>query len=243
MRWMIGLCLLLSVAAQAAPPRYAIVSLIGDRLLLARSDPGTGSHVDRNLREYAPLEEPVFDNTAVFAAEDAIKAADPSATTVLMRVRDPAVYEAQARALEQGRGAQAIAPALGQVLAQAKATHLVLVSKHRHEAYVELPDGGTGTGYLEGLGFYIDSRMIINDRDRRQTAQGFIAPFAYLRVAVIDAQDGKVLAEKPVTAARAAWSQAAVSPWDALSPEEKTRAIQALIREQVKRVLPELLRR
>jgi hypothetical protein len=242
MRWIIATLLLLSAAAQAAP-RYAIVSLLGDRLLLARSESGTGSHIDRNRREFVPVPEPLFDHTAVFAVEDAIKAADSSASTVLMQVRDPVVYEAQQNALNQKRGAEAILPALGGVLAQAKATHLVLVSKHRYDAHIALPDGYSGSGSLEGLGFYIDANTRINDWDNRLTATGFVAPFAYFRIALIDAASGKVLQERAVAASKAAWSQSEISPWDALSPDEKARKLQALIREEVRRVMPQILRR
>lgn len=242
MRWIVWIVLMLPLAAEAAP-RYAIVSLIGDRLLLARSQPTVGSRMDRNLREFVPMPKPVFDHAAVFAVQDAIKAADASAETVPLQVRDPRIYEAQEKALAEDRGAAVLLPALSGALAQARATHLVLVSKQRREARIELPDGYGGTGTLEGIGFYIDSDARVEDRAERRTAVGFVAPFAYLRIAVVEVAGGKLLGERRIAASRAAWDPHQPSPWDAMSDAQKARVMQALVREEILRAVPELLPR
>lgn len=242
MRWIVWILLMFSFAAEAAP-RYAIVSLIGDRLLLARAQPGVGSRMDRDLREFMPMPKPVFDHAAVFAVQDAIKAADADAGTVLLQVRDPKIYEAQEKALAEDRDAAVLLPALADVLAQAKATHLVLVSKQRREARIELPDGYGGTGTLEGIGFYIDSDVRVEDRANRQTAIGFVAPFAYMRIAVVDVAGGKLLAERRIAASKAAWDPHQPSPWDAMTDQDKARVMQALVREEILRAVPALLPR
>src|SRR3954471_12611023 len=63
MRALLATILLLgaSAGALAAVPTYAVVSLVGDRLLISQYVPGTGSHIDRNTRQFAAMPDDALD--------------------------------------------------------------------------------------------------------------------------------------------------------------------------------------
>ncbi|HEX7402425.1 MAG TPA: hypothetical protein VF287_00310 [Usitatibacter sp.] len=202
----------------------------------------TGSRVDRNARTFVKLETPELDRAALFVAEDAIKRALPGTRTVLLEVRDPAVYAAQTRALEEGGDARRrVLPALGPILAQSRATHLVLFTKWRHEAMLQLPDGHAGSGQIEGLGFYIDRAMRLVNREASEPYLGFLSAFAYFRVSLIEVATGKVLGEESVFASETSLSVSGVNPWDTMTSQQKVSALQSLVRREAERVMPALL--
>jgi hypothetical protein len=146
------------------------------------------------------------------AADDAIKRALPGAQSVMLEVHDPAVYAAQSRALDEGGDTRLVLAALGATVAQSKATHLLLFTKQRHEAMLRLRDGSVGSGRLEGLGFYVDRAMRLQNPDTGEYYLGFLSPFAYFRVSLIEAATGKPLGEESVYASDAHASTSNVPP-------------------------------
>jgi hypothetical protein len=222
----------------------AILSLLGDGLSIVVHEASTGSRVDRNPRTFVKLETPELDRAALFVADDAIKRASPGIRTVLLEVRDPAVYAAQSRALDEGGDAHRhVLPALGPTLAQAKATHLVLFTKWRHEAMLRLPDGHAGSGQLEGLGFYIDRAMRLVNREASEPYLGFLSAFAYFRVSLIEVATGSVLGEESVFESETSFSVSGVHPWDTMTSQQKVSALQSLVRREAQRVMPALLQK
>jgi hypothetical protein len=222
----------------------AILSLLGDGLSIVVREVSTGSRVDRNARTFVKLETPELDRAALFVAEDAIKRALPGARTMLLEVRDPEIYAAQSRALEEGADVRRrVLPALGPTLAQAKATHLVLFTKWRHEALLRLPDGHAGSGQLEGLGFYIDRAMRLVNREASEPYLGFLSAFAYFRVSLIEIATGKVLGEESVFESETSLSVSGVHPWDTMTSQQKVGALQSLVRREAERVMPALLQK
>jgi hypothetical protein len=239
------LAILLPLAStQAAEARkYAVISLIGDRLTVVTHVMTTGSRIDKNRRESFDLPDATLDNAALGAVADAIEAADPRARVLLLGTRDPAIFAAQSRMLEKDNDSRELLARITGVTASQQATHLVLVSKLRGDAMLRLADGGlVGSGKLEGVGFYVDREMPITSVDMGlgRTA-GFLAPFAYFRVTLVDLASGSVLREESVLASTTRASDQAAQPWDAMSAEEKVRALQSLIRGELHRVVPRLL--
>jgi hypothetical protein len=232
-----------SASAADADRVYAIVSLIGDGLSIVVRENSTGSNFNRNPRTFVKLETPALDRAALFAADDAIKRASPGARSVMLEVHDPAVYAAQSRALDEGGDTRLVMAALGVTVAQSKATHLLLFTKQRHEAMLRLRDGNVGNGRLEGLGFYVDRAMRLQNPDTGEYNLGFLSPFAYFRVSLIDAATGKPLGEESVIASDAHSSTSNVHPWDTLTSQEKMSTLQTIVRQEAGRVVTTLLQR
>lgn len=237
------LLLLLPLGALAQPRQYAILSLVGDELVVVQREMSTGSRIDKNIQVRVPLGSASLDRAMLLAVDEAVRRADPSAKPILLASRDPKFYAAAARSVDGG-GTAAVFEAVRPIVANAKATHLILVTKHRHRAMLRLRDGHVGSGFLEGLGFYIDhgepgrAGATLNDSER-----GFISPYTYFKVAVIDLATGNIAAEQYVVGSNAhtVVSGSIGNAWEALSAQEKDAQITRLIREEAARIVPQVL--
>ena len=156
-RCMLSLVLILaSVLAGAAEPRYAVLSLLSDRLTIVTRDMATGSNIDRNHRETLAIPGNLLDKNMVLAMDDALQAAGARDEPVMLFTSDPAIFARQAQLLDESGGTASLLEAVRPVLKGVNASYLVLASKYRHDARLQVQDGYVGSGQLEGLGFYVD---------------------------------------------------------------------------------------
>jgi hypothetical protein len=223
--------------------RYAILSLVGDRILVVQREMSTGSRLDRNWRQFVEVPDGTLDKSMLLAVDDAIRRKDPGAQTILLTPKDPALYAAAQRELDGTGDTRRVYEAVKSVLTGTNATHLVLVTKQRHQAQLRLRDGIVGSGYLEGVGFYVDYGTLARNVDTNEAERGFIAPFTYMNVALIDVASGKVVSEE-----RAYGSAPYTTPninignaWTALTPQQKAERLAQVMRTEADRVMPQLL--
>lgn len=231
-------------AGALAQRHYAILSLVGDEMMIVQRELQTGSRLDTNDRRAVQMPDATIDRMVVIAVDDAVRRADPAAKTTLLVSRRQAVYDAVARALPGGTAAafQAVRP----MIESAKgATHLILVTKYRHAAMLRLPDGHVGSGTLEGVGFYLDrgGPLLSRHSDTSSAERGLISPYAYMRISLIDLASGKVVAEERVIGSKAHQAGEAVmgEAWAMLSAQEKDRRLHEVIREEAARVTPKVI--
>ncbi len=235
------------LARAADVPTYAVLSLVGDRLGIVINEPSTGSHLDRNRRE-APVAVTgdVFDGAVVAVAAQGIAKLVPGAQLAALNTRSPALFQDQEQHFRVTAGLVNWPEAIGAALSAQKATHLVLVTKHRAATRVEFLDSGTGSGSLEGLGFYVDGTTRLYDVDSGKRGQGFVAPYFYAKMSLIDVGSRRLIKSQTIAATAAVSSaQAEVAtggPWEALSPAEKVNAIRSLIQAEVARAVPLLFK-
>ena len=247
MRLLLAACLILSstLAFGQEARRYAVLSLVGDALLVVQREMTTGTRVDRNTHTRVEMQGPALDNIVVGAVDREIVRAEPRTTPVLLAARRAEFFAIQSRALDEGTGIQKVVEALRDVVAPTKATHLVLVTKHRAQAKLALVDGKVGSGLLEGLGFYIDPGMIVTNRETGIRTEGFIAPYAYFVVSLVELPSGRVLGRSVVTetASASAVNQSSFTPWATLTADQKVGMLDGLIKAGVQRAVPEVLAR
>ena len=224
-----------SVRAQAPEPRrYAVISLIGDQLVLVYAVASTGSSLDRNYRRPLPDANGTFDKFALAAVGKAIERADATAKVSMLGVGPSPLHETPEKLLD-GKTV-ALPGSLVTALEQMKATHLVLLTKLRAEASLPLLESHIGIGMLRGLGYYADSKPRIYMTDTGKTGQGVLAPYVYVQLTLADARSGAVLRQQAVTAAKAypvAAHDTAVDPWDVLTAEEKVSRLRGLLEAQL----------
>jgi hypothetical protein len=245
MRNLIAAILLLvaPLVAQAEERRFAVLSLVGDQLLIVQRELATGSRLDKNTRLAVPMPANTLDRAVLLAVDEAIRKEDPSAMPVLLSTRDASLYAVAEKSLDAG-GTARVFEAVRPVVAGAQATHLVLVTKHRHRAMLRLKGGHVGSGYLEGMGFYLDHGSGESSYTATDTERGFISPFTYFKVSIIDLARGTVVAEDYATGSNAhAMPTGQIgNAWRALSDEEKDKQLTTLIREETARVVPKLVK-
>ena len=233
-----------SLCAQAQDRRtYAVLSLVGDRLLVVQREPSVGSHLDKNMRIFVDLPDNSIDRAVVLAVDDELRRVNPRTTPVLLASRDIRLYNAASLNADQKDGIARVFAAVKPVLAGTSATHLVLVTKHRHRAMLRMDDGHVGSGTLEGVGFYVDHGTFTRSALQTDAERGFIAPFTYLRIALIEIATGRVVAEERVIGSEAVSPDvgSAANAWRLLTEEQKVERLTRVIRDVTSKNIPRVL--
>jgi hypothetical protein len=241
MKWLTSLALHLACLVAIAPTahaaeaqKYAVVSLIGESLTITTFQPTTGSRLDTNIKETFVMPDSQIDRAALLAAEGAIKKVDPAATVVLLEVAALREMAEQRRLLD---GEQFVAPQdLGLALKDAAATHLFLITKHRAEAALQAQRSKLGSGPLQGLGFYVDNQKRTRRSDTNESGQGFLAPYAYFKVSLIDLASSKLIKQHVVTATTtlsAARNANGIDAWGVLTTAQKIKMLVNFIQREM----------
>ncbi len=231
-------------AAPATPAVYGVLSLIGDKLTIIVAQPQIGSNLDPNRRRMVPIEEAVFDSIALRATVEAVRATRPAAELAAINTRSPVLFEKQRDLFIENSDVLSVPAAIMEALQAQQATHLILIAKHRDETKIQLANIADGAGRLEGLGFFLDGSTETRNVETGQVGRGYISPFAYFRVTLIELPSRKIISRRNITASMPFTSGRAPAgddPWTALTPTEKVQAIEVLIKREIARVLPSML--
>jgi hypothetical protein len=218
-----------------AQRRYAVLSLVGDRLTVVGYMRKVGSAHDTNEQQVVPLNDTVLDADCLRAAEEGLGKADSGAPVSLLFAASRKQYEGHAGFFD---GNKAKLP--GDILAPMRSTgstHLVLVTKLRAQASFEFVGGTrTGSGWIEGIGFYIDRVTRTTNAATGQQGLGYLVPYAYMQASLIDLASSEVLRSERILASRlvgASQSEDGANPWEALAPKQKIDVLRGLVRRGV----------
>jgi hypothetical protein len=227
-------------AAATNIEKLALLSDIGDSMTVVIHQPSVGTHLDSNLKEVIALPDATFDDTAIKAAMDALE-----------RLSTPAPFSTVAPTLASASkkltiSAGVLTPSkeLEGALRSSGATHLLLFTKYRADSMLKMASESIGSGKLEGLGFYIDQSFRMRRSDTGESGTGFLAPFAYFQVSLVDLTSWEILKTEAVMASTTlsgARLKQGSNPWDILAPEQKVAILQKLIQKETLRVIPILL--
>lgn len=242
----LGLVLASSANAQQTDDslkKVAIVSLIGDEMTVDTYRPRVGTLIDSNHQVVIPIQTPVFDHTALLAASDALTKLNPSAAIVLLAVPAPGSDSDLARLVVDGK----VVPSNAFVasLKEQGFTHLLTITKLRAPARLQLSGNTVGSGKLQGIGFYIDNDYRTARSDTRETGKGFMAPYVYIKLTLVDLGSLQSRGEELITASvtrSAARNEGGLSPWGAMTSEQKVDMLKSLIKERISDAMPLLLR-
>ena len=234
----------LCAAAGAAEARqFAVLSLIGDKLLVVQYYPNEGFRNDNSIQAILSLDDNSLDKTALMAVDGALQQVEPGTKPVLLVAKDTTLYEAQANLVRTGKGSKELLPALAPMLRGSGATHLVLITKLKHEARVQqIKDTLLGSGMLEGAGFYVDTGRTLPNAPQGQPAQAVLGPFAYFKIELIDLARGEVVRDEKVVASRTFVNRESGNAWTALSNRDKILALQDIINRETRNAIPNLVR-
>ena len=232
---------LFAPAAHAAG--YAVLALIGDEMTIVTYQPAVGSNLDANDRQKVTLGDDVFDRSTDLAVDTAIRRAASGATTKIVTVADPALRARSEDIVESPERLKAlVAPISAQVGPDVR--WLLLVTKHRDDTRLRVANGDIGAGKLSGLGFYIDRHRRLTRSDTGESGRGFLAPYAYLSVSLVDLTTGDVVRTRSVsesTTLSSARNPSSFDPWEAVPPQRKIQILQGMVRHAVDVNVPLLL--
>lgn len=226
-------------ASDAPPRRYAVLSLIGDELGVINNRGQAGTHIS-TVGSTMKMSSPVFDRVALIAVNDVFKQSQPPVTAILL-APSASLYAAQAHFFD---GNKFSVPAeLDATLKAQQATHLLLITKHRAASTVRFAHSIVGSGRLEGLGYYVDNELAVTRTDSGETGVGFLAPYAYFMVSIVDLGSSAVIGSLPVTETRTitpAGAKGVLNPWDVLTSEQKMDLLKVMVKDQVTKALGKL---
>jgi len=222
-----------------AQQRYAVISLIGDRMEIAYAKGVEGQPVDRIERRYIALDDSRIDRYTLLAANEVIKKVVPGPDPVLLQAFDRSYFEV-------GAGTGAIIEWMRQLVKDAKprVTHAIVITKIQYEGVPAIQKAFVGGGTLEGVGFFVGREAPPKGMDPNSGGPGFLSPFAYFQVTLVDLSTGKVVREEKGTASTAlsATNTDSGNAWDALSAERKLQTIIDLVKRELEIVLPKVLK-
>ena len=225
----------------APPAKVAIISLIGDSIDIVTYRPRVGTHVESNYKQSVPITGVAFDFAAMKSAAAAIAQALPGAEIVTLGV--PAAGSSlDPTELVAGSKISATHPLIT-ALQQEKFTHVLVITKLDAAAHFDFMDTHVGSGRVHGLGFYIDKELELQNTVTGETGRGFIAPYAYMQLALIKVEPLQLLGQKRITQSRtrgAAANKTGLDAWGAMSPDEKVESLRKLVAAGVSETTPTL---
>jgi hypothetical protein len=207
----------------------------------------TGSRLTQERVVTIPVKEPVFDDAAITAVAGVLKQREPGATVELLRAKAPSLFSLQDRLLESPSGAKEARETLLATLKERKAAYLILVTKHRSraemlgEAHVfsdaqlqVLSGSRSDTRRLEGLGFYVDDLVKVQNLKTLERSMGVLASYVNATVRLVDAKNLEVMREVTITRSKiiavARPLAAGFTAWDEATDAQRAQSLQALIR-------------
>jgi hypothetical protein len=233
----------LSAPAQAQATRYAVLSAVGDQLTVVHARSQTGSRLDQNERDSAAMPDNSLDRLVLKQVDAALRRQGRSVETAALAAANAPIFALQRETLGGRQPNDAAVKRFASALPEGGADRLLLVLKSRGDVRIPVSDGTIGLGRLEGLGFYVDSATILRSGTTGREGTGFIAPYAYLRVVLADAQ-GNVIAEQPLNLASTyplADAQHAAKAWEVLDASDKYDALEKLLAQELGRTVQAML--
>jgi hypothetical protein len=232
------LATLLSLSASAQ--RYAVISLIGDRMQIAYAKGVEGQPVDRIERRWVLLEDSTIDRAALLAVNDKLRELVPGSDPVLLQAFERSYFDVNA-------GTAGIIDWIRQLVKDKpgpRVTRAVIVSKTQYDGIPALQKPFIGSGSLEGVGFFVGRTPPPAGLDPNSAGPGFLSPFAYFEVTTVDLVSGRVLNRERGTASNAISAQGTDTgnPWDTLTGHQKVQALVNLVQHELASVLPKLLK-
>lgn len=232
-----------SAAAAEEPDSYAVAALVGQEITVVAYQATVGSRLDRNFQQHIPILDDHFDRLATELSIGMIRDTLPTAVVQPVSFRDTAPF-ADSDALLPDQGLKPLLEAV-QALSLPKDTqYVVLTSKFRSDARFKVSSGTIGSGKLTGLGFYIDADKRMKRTDTGASGRGFVPPFAYVTVSLIDLRTGTVVRSVTATArgARAnVGPNTTLNPWDATTAEQKLRAFDNMLGRARRSAIPRVI--
>ena len=227
-------------SAGAHAQRYAVLSLIGDRMQLAYAKGVEGQPVDRIERRWIPLDDSRIDRFTLGAANEVLKKIAPNEEPVLLQAFDRTYFDTSA-------GTQVVIDWIRQLAKDQKGpkvTHAILITKTTYDGIPALQKPYVGSGTLEGVGFFVGREAPPKGLDPNSGGPGFLSPFAYFEVTLVELDSGKVLRRERGTASNmlSAVGTDTGNPWDTLPADKKVQALADLVRKELETVLPKVIK-
>lgn len=229
-------------AGERGSAKFAALSLIGDSINVVTFQPTVGSNMGRNIHQSVATPGGPFDLTALVAIQASIK--DRLGLGEVLLYRSP-ISELFGEPAALFKGSKLVLPpGLIAGMKNDGATHLLLLTRNSQEARLAVKQGAVGSGRLEGIGFYVDRQQRVCDTNTRECGVGFLAPYTYLQLSLVDLSNAQVLQQQTISGSgtiSSTRSDDGFDPWKALSPERKISTLEDMIKAELSQTVPVLV--
>ncbi|MDC8770270.1 PI-PLC domain-containing protein [Roseateles albus] len=228
----------------AAKRSYVAISLLGDDVKVILREKQTGTRLDANVKESFTLAGGVFDAAALAAMDQSVRRADPGAKVFALKLSSAKVLGDPAALIDGDR--LVVPAALAPTLAQLNASHLLLLTPHRAESKIRTRDQASiGLGSFEGLGYYLDRETEMRSESGDNQRKGFLAPYVYFKVTLVNLATLKVEGRKFITEGYATIGKKgseAVDAWDILTALEKMELLRDMLKQETSDAVEALIK-
>lgn len=229
--------------AQAAPRSFAVLSEFAREINVVTFQESTGSRLSNNLRSGIPIGNGALEKVALVTTRAAIAKAEPGAGTWLVAPLDSDLFT-PTQVFTEGSTVK-LPDDLSAEMKNRGNTHLLLLTRLRAEAQLKAVRSREGTGQLEGMGFFLDRITETKNFDTGQLTTGYLAPYMHVRVTLIEAATGRVVAMQRIVQSvvyvNTRSDVRSTDPWAAMQPDEKVRYLATMIERELATAVPALL--
>jgi hypothetical protein len=216
------------------PKSYAIASLIGDKVSVVLSQMQTGTMLDPNRKASIDLPEQGLDGDIMMGVQQVIKKQCTACKTLMLKVKP----------VESPEDGEKLLPGLLGAAQRAKVDRLLVLTKYRDDARLTFEGVKLGQGKLVGMGFFVDTSKRVRNANTLETASGYLAPYAYFKLHVIDVVSGDIIYSHGLTTSTtySVTQKGDFDVWNAVPAERKVPVLLSLVQLEIERVLvPNLL--
>jgi hypothetical protein len=227
-------------AGAATADSYLILSLLGDHLTTVTEGPPPGGGTgDGNQYDVARMTGTALEDFVVHVADAAIQRAAPAASVTMLRASDPQLYASSDGWFDiTPEQVHTLVSFVARAMPPGPDARLLLIAPYLAQPQLRTATDYRGRGSVAGLGFYVSNRL-----QDGQGSAGFLGVFANFQMLVINLRS-EMIERREIIVAGTAYSAARAPDGvasNALSPEEKVKALQSLVRDEIERVLPKML--
>jgi hypothetical protein len=265
--WWVNASMVADAGAQETGVRsYAVMSLIGDSLsvvpfngALAVRSSLTGTRIDPQVHLSLTFSSGGFDDISLNTIAASARQTLPDVAVDLLQTRNASLFKLQDRVFDTNDAAKDAREALKATLKERNASYLILLTKHRSDkaemvadahllsdANLRLLRGSTGDyTRTEGLGFYVDDAIRVQNLKTLDIAQGVLVGYLDATLWLIDARTLAVIRELPVAksvvVAVSKPLEVGFNAWDEATEQQKVQALRELIVAALKETTPKLV--
>jgi hypothetical protein len=217
-----------ATAASAAPiTKVGVMSAAGRDVQVVVRAPTTGTRLDQNARDRLQVGDAIERIVLKAVADSVRRHGYGEALPLALPAKGSMPWQRDGDAV-------LVTQPLFDAAKKAGLSHLLLIQPARGEANLKLYRSSSGAGQLEGLGFYVDTMLEVVREDNNQPASGFLAPYVYVDMLLVDVAtlDLQAIYRARASVAVADPGRQGNDPWQALSTERKVDALRYLIEEE-----------
>lgn len=219
--------------------RFAALSLLGDSVQLINLTPARGDTPQSG--EWTATPAGALDNAVLQTLDEVVKASAKGREVNLYTSSTRSLFGDPAALFVDGK--LSLPGNLSAAVRKSGAAHLLLVTRSRQEPALATLLPGRILSTLEGPGFVLDLRPSGQIGFDGQGGLPVMAPYVSIRVALVDLGDLRLKREQSLAVASRlpVAREAAANPWGATTPEQRTKALEALIEAELPAALKALV--